>query len=799
MTNMSVDGLVSGLSTSDLISQLMQIEKQPQVAMQNKVASLNTRISALQSLNSKWAAIGDAAKAISTAAKWSMWKATSSQPTIAGVTTSDAAVGGSLTFTVNQLATAGAVIGSGTFSSLTANVASGPILVGKGGAAYGVSTVLGSGLTAGNHSITVTQASAGATVTGTALAASTTIANGSNTLNVNVDGVAQSYTIASGTYTQSQLAAAVQTASGGALAASVDNSGRLVLSTTKEGSAHSLQITGGNALGSLGLAAGSAVTGTDGILKADNGATVTMTDVQAGASATLTSDLGGTMTVKLGSNGLNVGTFTMNNVAVGDGSLGSVVGAINTSGTGVTASAVQVSPGNYKLQLSSNATGASNGVNIDAAAFTGVGSLTTLVAATDAQITVGSGAGAYTVSSSTNAVSTLLPGVTINLLKADPATPVNVTLNADGDGLADKVQKLVDAANAAVGEIQDDTAYDATAKKAGILIGDPVVSNMQRRIAQAVTDAVSGGAFSSSAQVGINLNKDGTFTFDRAKFLSAYASDPTSVQKMFVQSLSATDPKISVISGPINGTATDTSWAVNITAVATQAGMTTTLGSGKFNPSETLSYRMNGTTVSYTTANNETVASVATNLNNQFKSGGLGLVASVVSNQLVVNTTGYGSAATFDVMSSRTNSGYPTTWTTKTGTDVAGTVNGVTFTGTGQTLTAPGTDPTLAGLVINSANTTTGAKGSITYGAGIAQRLVSRSKDVTDSVTGQLTLAVQGVQSQVTDLTKQISAYDVRLSLRETLLKKQFADLEVNLGKYKDQGNWLAGQISSLG
>src|SRR4051794_5525419 len=354
MTNMSVDGLVSGLSTSDLISKLMQLEKQPQVAMQSKVAKLNTRISALQSLNGRWAAIGDAAKTLSTAAKWSMWKATSSQPTIAGVTTSDAAVGGSLSFTVNQLATAGAVIGGGTFSSLSTVVATGPILVGKGGGAYGVSSVLGSGLTTGNHSITVTQASAGATVTGTALAVSTTIGAGTNALNVNVDGVAQSYTIASGTYTQSQLAAAVQTASGGALAASVDNSGRLVVSTTKEGSAHSLQISGGNALGSLGLTAGSAVSGTDGILKADNGATVTMTDVQAGASATLTSDLGGTMTVKLGSNGLNVGTFTMNNVAVGDGSLGSVVGAINASGTGVTASAVQVSPGNYKLQLSSN-------------------------------------------------------------------------------------------------------------------------------------------------------------------------------------------------------------------------------------------------------------------------------------------------------------------------------------------------------------------------------------------------------------------------------------------------------------
>ena len=39
----SVDGLISGLNTSDIISKLMQIERQPQDALKNQLALLNQR------------------------------------------------------------------------------------------------------------------------------------------------------------------------------------------------------------------------------------------------------------------------------------------------------------------------------------------------------------------------------------------------------------------------------------------------------------------------------------------------------------------------------------------------------------------------------------------------------------------------------------------------------------------------------------------------------------------------------------------------------------------------------------
>ena len=53
----SVDGLVSGLDTTTIISQLMAIEKQPQDALKTKQSDANTMVAVYQALNTKFAAI----------------------------------------------------------------------------------------------------------------------------------------------------------------------------------------------------------------------------------------------------------------------------------------------------------------------------------------------------------------------------------------------------------------------------------------------------------------------------------------------------------------------------------------------------------------------------------------------------------------------------------------------------------------------------------------------------------------------------------------------------------------------
>src|SRR5437763_16656563 len=99
----SVDGLISGLNTSDIISKLMQIERQPQDALKLQLATLNSRIAAYQTINTKISALNDASNALSTATGWNVFAANSSLPTSATATATSAATAGSLTFVVNQL------------------------------------------------------------------------------------------------------------------------------------------------------------------------------------------------------------------------------------------------------------------------------------------------------------------------------------------------------------------------------------------------------------------------------------------------------------------------------------------------------------------------------------------------------------------------------------------------------------------------------------------------------------------------------------------------------------------------
>jgi flagellar hook-associated protein 2 len=81
---------------------------------------------------------------------------------------------------------------------------------------------------------------------------------------------------------------------------------------------------------------------------------------------------------------------------------------------------------------------------------------------------------------------------------------------------------------------------------------------------------------------------------------------------------------------------------------------------------------------------------------------------------------------------------------------------------------------------------------------GLATTYDTQAKGATNSVDGSLTVAIQGRDARVKDLTDQIADWDTRLQTKKEALQRQFSNLEVALGKLKDQSSWLAGQIASL-
>ena len=108
----SISGLVSGLDTASIISQLMTIEAQPQTDLKSRLSDHQTQVTALQALNSKIAALAAQASDLNNATTWRPLKATSSSTAVAATATTGTAAG---SFDITVVATA--VAHQLTFSS----------------------------------------------------------------------------------------------------------------------------------------------------------------------------------------------------------------------------------------------------------------------------------------------------------------------------------------------------------------------------------------------------------------------------------------------------------------------------------------------------------------------------------------------------------------------------------------------------------------------------------------------------------------------------------------------------------
>ncbi len=369
----SIDGLISGLNTTQIISQLMAVERisgNPLLKGRNESQNMAT---VLQGLNATLTGLQTAAKAfipdtITKASAWTSATAVSSLPGLATTSVGPNALPGTATFTVRSVATAGASVTSGSVAALNTPVSDGPLLLGKGTAALGMASLAsGPQLTTGAHALVVSQSSAGAALTGSPVADSITIDAGTASLSVEVDGTPTSITLAQGTYSRDQLAAEIGRASGGTLTASAGPDGALRLATTQEGSAATLRVAAANS--ALGLTDTSTVgTGTDAVVTLDGVAT-TVASLTRGGQVTLDGANGDSLVVTL-AGGLRAGSASATVVELGAGSsLAEVVSSINSAGAGMRATAVQVSANAYRLQLTSMTTGANSDVSLGQGAF----------------------------------------------------------------------------------------------------------------------------------------------------------------------------------------------------------------------------------------------------------------------------------------------------------------------------------------------------------------------------------------------------------------------------------------------
>ncbi len=814
---LTLSGLASGLDTASIVADLMQANEQPQEQLVTQLNHASTVLAAYQNISSDVATLQSAADTLESPSGWQAWIPDSSTDD-ATATVGSGAIGGSITFSVDSLAQADSEISAGSVSSETAQITSGPLLVAVGGGALGIGTLASSDLAVGNHTIAVTQASAGASLTATsAPAASTTITTGSNdTLTYDLDGTAKSLTIPAGTYTPATLAAAVQTASGGQLTASVNSSGDLVVSTTAQGSGTSLQVTGGDAATALGFstAPSATATGTDGVVTVD-GVANDLTNFSPGQAVALNGPDGTTVSATF-TGPLTVGSLTAAEVNTGNGSLQSVVSAINGAGLGISASAVTTGTNEYRLSIQSTSSGAANTLNIATGAFSGVGALTTVTAAADAAITVGNGPGSFEVTNSSNNITGLMPGVTLQLLQADPGNETTISLQPDGQTMATTVQSLVTAANQLITDLDTATAYtpsntssgsSPTAGTAGPLLGDPTAQNLLASVLAAIGDQAGTGSAGSSGLVGITMNENGTLSFDANAFAQAYDDNPTQVANTFLTGGSSTSSLMSFYEST-DATAVG-NYQVNVTQAASQATDTgTAVTGGAVSTAETLTVTSGSTSANYTTTAGEPLDDIATGLNQAFSAQDLAMNASVVNGALVLNSMAYGSATSFTVTSTASGAGTTGlasatgTPQTFTGTDVQGTINGQAATGAGQLLLGASNTSAQGLLVLVNATPAQLASGTvngtINYQPGIAQALATVAYSAGNPGTGTVANAITGEQSEMSNLNTQIADWNPILQEQQTSLQNQYDAMETSLASLKTTQNALSEYFDEI-
>lgn len=482
----------------------------------------------------------------------------------------------------------------------------------------------------------------------------------------------------------------------------------------------------------------------------------------------------------------------VHSIDVGGGTLAEVVAAVNSSGQRVRAAAVNTGDG-YRLQLTSTTSGAAS--TFDVAGLDGsVGGTLVAEAGRDATLTIGSGPGAYSVSSSANTFADILPGVSITA-KSVSASPVTIEVTEDVAAITDKVKALVDATNAALLEISTRTAYDSSSNTGASLAGDASARRAAQQLTRSLSDTLGSG-FDSVGQVGIRLERTGRFSFDAAAFGTAYAEDPTRVAQLFSQSATV-ELDGAVTEGTITfSTAGSRSvpgtYEIVVSQEATRAAATGPAASWPTGAPSTIGVRVGSKEVAVELTGTETAEDAAAALQQATDDAGLFLEVTTDGSALSLTSEGWGTAAAFSVAWDGS------TWDDHQGLDMAGTIGGEAATGYGRQLTVPTLTPGLGGMSVHVTAAGTGTLGTVTYQAGAAQRVGSALGRALDSIDGYLTSAEKTSADRLKDIQKSIDAFDIRLEKRELRLRTYYSNLEVSLSALQSQSNWLSGQLAGL-
>lgn len=514
-------------------------------------------------------------------------------------------------------------------------------------------------------------------------------------------------------------------------------------------------------------------------------------------------------TTAIGSGSLKI-TYagTLHDITIAAGStLDDIADEINDADAGVSASIINTGVGStpYQLLLTGADTGTANSISVDTSGFTSAGTALTFSqtqAAANSSVTFGG----VTFERSSNTVDDIIAGLTLNLLNANTGTETTVvTVTANVDDIAAKIQAYVDAHNDLVAFINSESQISDVTSNAGAFTGELTARLIKDKLLSlhGLGDFPGGGSFSTLGALGIELDKDGTLTFSQTQLESAIQKDlggataaltkvgdffdESGFQTVDVDQLAAGTYDVAITTAATKASAS--AGAAFTTPLAQAETLTITVGAG-------------GTPITIELEANQTLTQAIAEINARLDESNAGLVVSNNGGTLQFKATQYGSDFNFkvtsDVASGGTGIGSSLATFTGNGIDVAGTINGEAATGEGQKLTA-NTGTSVAGASIKfTGNAATTSK--LTVGPdGFFQRVDDLLGSFLAPITGTLDSRLGGLDDTIDSLGDRIDSLNDRLENYKTSLQKRFSNLEAVIGKLQSSQSFLALTQSSLG
>ncbi len=430
------------------------------------------------------------------------------------------------------------------------------------------------------------------------------------------------------------------------------------------------------------------------------------------------------------------------------------------------------------------------------------------VAAQDAKVRLG-GSSSLTISSASNTVTDIIPGLTLNL-KAQSATTATLTISDDPKPAKDAITKFVTSFNAAAKYLNDNTGFDPLKREAGVLQSQSSLRRGMNDLVRGLTSTVAGlpSAMSALSAIGISLDQKGLLTINEETLDAKLAGDLPGVASLFTNTATSTNTGVEFVA--LTGkTKLLNPFAVSVSQAASRATLTadsalavSTTISGSNN---SFSVKANGIEVALTLASGDYTQQqladhVAAVIAAKKELKDAAITVSLDAGKLVLQGSRYGSSQSITAVSgtSLTSLGL-TAAATASGKDVQGTIDGISVIGQGQALDGKVGTASEGLTLLVSLTAAQVAAGNVSAKVAPRKGIAQRADEVVAALTNPSGGIATSYEDNLIDQIEQVSAsvkkIDANLLQRRARYEAQFLQMEKLMQSFQSQGNLLSGQI----